>query len=96
MQRKGNNLKEIETHDSEHSSGPRDIRFYHLCSLSTESPTPTPNSQHPMMPLLPSPSNFWYLMKSSCHKRIISCKILNHKSVGLKGKAHLSHPVTQS
>lgn len=29
MQRKGNNLKEIETHDSEHSSGPWDIRFYH-------------------------------------------------------------------
>lgn len=42
MQRNGNNLKEIETHDSEHSSGPRDIRFYHLCSLSTESPTPPP------------------------------------------------------
>lgn len=56
---------------------------------------PPPNSQHPMMPLLPRTSNFLYLMKSSCHKGTISCKILNHKSVGLKGRAHLSHPVAQ-
>lgn len=50
MQRKGNNLKEIKTHDSKHSSGPWDIRFYHLCSLSTESPTPPPTLNIPWCP----------------------------------------------